>query len=104
MKAMPVRLDKEGKYEVCAPADATHVKLNLPGPFPERVLPFGPEQPWQWDLNTERPTIQPSIKRIGRKNWKEQICHCFVTDGMARFLDDTTHDLAGKSAELLDVE
>jgi hypothetical protein len=31
------------------------------------------------------------------------VCHSYVTDGKIRFLDDCTHELAGKTVELEDV-
>ena len=32
------------------------------------------------------------------------VCHSFVNDGQVQFLDDCTHELAGQTLLLLDVE
>lgn len=70
---------------------------------------------WGWNEDLERPTFQPSVK-VGGVQWApddtfhkpshhvaqgEQICcHSFVEDGQIRFLDDSTHSLAGQTVEL----
>ena len=34
----------------------------------------------------------------------DEICHSFITDGKIQFLSDCTHDLAGKTVELPDID
>ena len=65
---------------------------------------------WTWNGSGDRPTFTPSILvRTGRAvdpNFtREQgdlpgVCHSYVTDGMIRFLSDSTHELAGQTVEL----
>lgn len=80
--------------------------LNVPGPMPYRLIPIvitgkpEPSDHWTWNGDTERPTLRPSIRtRDGRHT-----CHSFVTDGKIQYLSDCTHEFAGKTMDLLDVE
>ena len=73
-----------------------------PGCNQEHVI----DKTWEFNGDLEKPTISPSILvsgyRFGEGN--EQIpfrCHSFIIDGMIRFKSDCTHDLAGKTVELL---
>lgn len=57
---------------------------------------------WGFDGNVESPTFTPSVKCTtqygdGRGT---HICHSFVTAGRIDFCGDSTHALAGRSAEL----
>lgn len=65
---------------------------------------------WNWNRDTERPTLSPSIlqtigpfpegtKRAGQKD----VCHCFVRDGQIEFCGDCTHDKRG-TMPLVDIE
>jgi len=51
---------------------------------------------WEWNGSLERPTFAPSllVRASGR------VCHAFVTDGQIRFLNDSAHELAGKTVPL----
>lgn len=111
MKAKPVNL-KDGVYVPCKPEEATHVKLNMPGPMPYRMIPVifkGTRQGtncWSWNGDTEKPTLKPSIKTWDGVRTKPgvTVCHTWVNDGKVQFLDDCTHELAGQTLDLLDVE
>lgn len=47
------------------------------------------------------PTFRPSVLvNGGRPNKTMPTCHSFVTDGMIKFLNDCTHDLAGQTVAL----
>jgi len=112
MKAKPLYRDKEKQvWCPCAPEQATHVKLCVPGPFPTRILPVvlgnatrAGTGSWSWTGGTEKPTLKPSIKT--RQDWKKPpvVCHSFVNDGKIKFLTDSTHEFAGQTMDLLDVE
>jgi len=54
---------------------------------------------WNFNDDLEKPTINPSILRKDDR----MTCHSFVTDGKIKFLNDSTHDLAGKKVDLLPV-
>lgn len=61
---------------------------------------------WQWDGDTEAPTISPSI--LVRYQTPEpnphNVCHSFVRAGVWEFLGDCTHALAGQHVPMSDVE
>lgn len=61
---------------------------------------------WKWNGDVERPTITPSllVNAPGRFHVSDiPTCHSFITDGMIHFLEDSTHELAGKTVELPNV-
>lgn len=111
MKALP-RVLKDGGYYTCEPKDATHVELNMPGPLAFRIIPvqIGGTRAgtgnWSWNGDTAKPTLKPSIltKWDYRNGEPRQICHTFVNDGQVQFLADCTHEFAGQTLDLLEVE
>ncbi len=56
---------------------------------------------WSWNGSVDRPTLRPSVKTECGKMW---ICHSWVNNGKVRFLEDSSHELAGQTVGLLDVE
>jgi hypothetical protein len=106
MKAKPMKQTDTGQ-EPCEPQEATHVWLNMPGPIPTRMIPviFGNATRagtncWSWNGSVEKPTLRPSIRtRDGHYT-----CHTWVNDGQAQFLNDCTHELAGQTLDLLEVD
>lgn len=105
MKAQPLQAVKGG-YFVCDAAEATHVRLHFPGPIPNRIIPVvlhGPRSGtpcWTWNGNVEHPTLRPSIL----SECPPHRCHTFVADGRVQFLSDCSHELAGQTVDLLEVE
>lgn len=105
MKAKPLKLIG-GEYFYCSPEEATHVKLNMPGPIPTRYLRVilsgsrDEHKAWTWNGDTEKPTLWPSVLSETARDR----CHTWVNDGIAKFLDDCSHELAGQSFPLFDVE
>jgi hypothetical protein len=59
---------------------------------------------WTFNGDMERPTFSPSILVTweGFEDGKEikKICHSYVRDGQIQFLNDCTHELAGKTVPL----
>lgn len=61
---------------------------------------------WSFDGNEATPTFAPSVlvtwdegpERTARR------CHSFVRNGEIMYLDDCTHDLAGKTVPMVDYE
>lgn len=109
MKAKPIRLiPSPPGYCQCSPEEATHVILYMPGPIPDRVIPVqlrgtrAGTGNWSWNGDTEKPTLKPSIKT--RMPPVCECCHTLVNDGRVQFLTDCTHDLAGQTLDLLDVD
>lgn len=98
----------------CEPEVATHVWIELPGPLPSRVLPVvskgsrdkaskdRKEPVWSWNGDVEKPTFKPSI--LSRVPGVCDCCHSWVTDGKVQFLGDCTHEFAGQTLDLLEVE
>ena len=77
----------------------------------------GPSPRWDWNGNAERPTFQPSVLVQGVQPLTDDEhaaymrdgtlpearpfrCHSFITDGQIQFLDDCTHELAGRTVPL----
>lgn len=56
---------------------------------------------WTFNGNLENPTFQPSM--LIYKTDKHERCHSYVTDGKIKFLNDSTHVMAGKTVELPEV-
>lgn len=106
MKARPLKQLPDGTKEYCEPNEATHVLLALPGPFTNRMLPVqiaGTREGtgnWTWNGDTEKPTLRPSVL-----TWNDtERCHTWITEGQAIFLADCTHEFAGQTLDLLEVE
>lgn len=65
----------------------------------------------EWDFNEdfENPTFKPSVLGTGKRpngdeEWEKWRCHSYITDGKIRFLNDCTHELAGQTVELPEIE
>lgn len=103
MKAIPLMFDDRG-YKHCEASQATHIRLCLPGPMPNRILPIRKHDSvrpsWEWNGSTESPTVRPSVLTTDGTH----TCHSWITDGQVAFLGDCTHELAGHTVCLLDVE
>jgi uncharacterized protein DUF6527 len=56
---------------------------------------------WQFDGNTEQPTISPSILVQGGRQGSDHVCHSFVKAGRWEFLGDSTHALAGQTVDVV---
>lgn len=109
MKAQPLIVTDTG-YKACEAKDATHVLLNMPGPIPTRILPVirhGMREGtpnWTWNGDVDEPTLKPSILSRGGNVDGEIRCHSFVNDGKVQFLSDCSHEFAGQTVDLLDVD
>ena len=85
-----------------------------PGCDHAHVVAITGSKAWGYNGNAEKPTFTPSILiRVewskqpldpgdDPKDWLDEVCHSFVTDGMIQFLGDCTHALAGQTVELPD--
>lgn len=125
MKALPQKF-VDGVFIPCPPSEATHVWLHTHGPFPDRQIPVmlhGKREGtgnWTWNGDTEKPTLRPSILTRGTADISDEdhrkimakepfkpvkvVCHSWVTDGQMQFLADSTHEFAGQTLDLLEVE
>ena len=53
---------------------------------------------WSWNGNVEKPTVNPSVLlTIG-----DERSHLFIRDGKIQYLSDCTHELAGKTIDMVD--
>ena len=106
MKAMPVKLIYGVGYEACSIEDATHVKLNIPGPTGMLTLPVilsGKRDGtgcWTWNGSTDSPTLRPSVLTTGR----DFRCHSWINDGAAQFLSDCSHGFRGQTVPLYAID
>lgn len=57
---------------------------------------------WKWNGSLEAPTFKPSL--LNRTPQPRRICHLFVREGSIQFLTDCTHDLAGKTVVMEDLQ
>lgn len=48
----------------------------------------------------EKPTFSPSVLVTAPNPKKDRICHSFIKEGMIQYLDDCTHNFAGKTVKL----
>ena len=61
---------------------------------------------WIFNGFPDRPTFSPSVRVLydgadaGVDGAPPGVCHSFVTDGRIRFLEDSTHALAGQTVDL----
>lgn len=118
MKTQPLHYI-DSAWTPCTPTEATHLRIGYPGILGEVTLPVmikgtrAGTGNWTWNGDVEKPTLKPSIKRttmIGANTCyddggpsRECICHTWINDGMATFLDDTTHELRGQTVPLIDL-
>jgi hypothetical protein len=51
----------------------------------------GPEPKWSWNGNFDNPTV-------------ETRCHLFIRNGKIQFLGDCTHELAGKTVDMVEFD
>ena len=57
---------------------------------------------WNWNGDMEKPTISPSVKVTC--NVDPKCCHSFIRDGKIQYLSDCTHELAGKTVDMIDCD
>lgn len=110
MKAQPLCLH-DGVYSPCKPQEATHVRLHLPGPLPNRIVPVRhlntvavTRPSWAWNGSVDLPTLSPSLLSAGSDVSGDHLCHSFIRAGRVQFLSDCSHSLAGQTVDLLDVD
>jgi hypothetical protein len=58
---------------------------------------------WTYNGDGDKPTVSPSIKVTGGAD-PAYCCHSFIRDGRIEFLSDCSHDLAGQTVDLPDLE
>ena len=81
---------------------------------------------WSFNSDFDKPTLSPSVlvsgghysenfksgsdcwctytTKTGEQPFKCERCHSFINDGMIQFLNDCTHEFAGKTIELPELQ
>lgn len=60
---------------------------------------------WKFNGDVDKPTFKPSLFiNKGKINVDIPLCHSYITNGTIKFLNDSTHELAGKTVELKDID
>lgn len=61
---------------------------------------------WAFNGNSEKPSFTPSllVRAPGHGDPKQRRCHSHITNGQWQFLQDCSHDLAGKTVDMLPVD
>ena len=86
--------------------DKYHPAIQCPGCGCLHIF----DQRWSFNGDMDKPTFSPSMLVNGTPDMQKYInennprCHSFVRDGMIQFLSDCTHELAGKTVELPEIE
>lgn len=57
---------------------------------------------WQFNGDLESPTFTPSL--LYHKSDVQPLCHIYMTNGKIQFLSDCTHELAGQTVDLADID
>lgn len=76
--------------------------FRCPGCDDFHVVRIGGSNPWKYNGNADRPTLEPSVLLHG--NPAAPRCHSFVRDGKIQFLGDCTHALKGQTVDLPELE
>lgn len=63
--------------------------------------PGGPK--WIFNGDIDKPTFSPSLLIGWNYGDKQFRCHSFIKDGMIQFLSDCTHELAGKTVDMIEI-
>ena len=61
---------------------------------------------WKYNNDPEKPTFTPSllVKSVKDNHAGSYRCHSFITDGKIHFCNDCTHELKGKTVDLISFE
>ncbi len=61
---------------------------------------------WGYNGRIQKPTFTPSllVRWDEGEDRKKKRCHSFVREGRIEFLSDCTHDLAGKTVDMKDID
>lgn len=86
-----------------------HLQWECPASICGNVrIPVEGPKAWQWNGSLDSPTITPSVKvdwYFGEEPNKQTFCcHCTIADGLVSFCADCTHELAGQTVPMLEVQ
>jgi hypothetical protein len=75
-----------------------HVWWYCPGCKNPHGVPFSGPNGWQFNGDTAKPTLSPSV--LCHPHGDKLRCHCFMRDGRLEFCGDSAHDLAGQTVDM----
>ena len=99
-----VEVDSEDRVAILLDHGREVGMLYMPGlPCPVMIAVSGAQHPvWQWNGDRNKPTFSPSI--LTRLPWGEEgrevVNHVFVREGKIHYLNDSSHEFAGKTIDL----
>lgn len=98
MKKGKLRIIEDGRVMFHCPACNTGHMINISNP---NMYPI-----WTFDNNFDSPTFTPSVllkqEYTPESGKRTYICHSFITNGLIIYLNDCTHEFAGKTIEMVD--
>ena len=89
-------LNKDTVSMYCSGCDALHtVPVNTTAP-----------NAWTFNGDVESPTLAPSllVNSPNANTEHSQRCHSFIRNGQWQYLNDCTHELAGETVDMDDIE
>lgn len=87
---------KEGMFLFwCPGCQCTHYVWTKNEGYPHPI--------WEFNGDTDKPTVSPSIKVEYPTKDKVEVCHSFIRNGEIEYLSDCTHDLAGSTVGMMDL-
>ena len=109
MKVRALRYEASERI-YCSPKEATHIEFRIPSgilEYRELLVQIGGTRAgtnnWSCNGDLEKPTLKPSILTQCDYAHEPFRCHTFINDGMVQFLNDCSHENAGKTLELLEM-
>lgn len=99
-----------------------HLKIFCKGCNEKHVVRVQEPHAWKFNGDLEKPTITPSLLirtghfmtsykkgdpcwcKVENSGFDCKVCHSFITDGKIQYLGDCTHDLAGQTVDLPDID
>ncbi len=58
---------------------------------------------WLFEGTEHNPSLTPSVKNTWEGGGKIRICHVVMKNGILRFCRDSSHSLAGKRVQMIDL-
>lgn len=59
---------------------------------------------WEWNHDLDNPTLSSSVLVRSWNKGVEHKCHSFIKNGKIQYLTDSSHDLAGKTTDMIEID
>lgn len=87
------------RFEICR--DGALVMFFCPGCKEQHTLTVEGPGAWDWNRDLDKATFEQAVCiEFGPKHR----CHSYIENGQIRFLDDCTHELAGQTVDVPEIE